>query len=346
MNKSKSSKRPVLIFFFVLFTLCLIGGGIGAYFLFGPNFTSQKTTYVYIYPDKNFDQLCAQLQDSAGCRDIATFRQVAGFLKYPEAMRTGRYAVEPGMSNLDLLRNLRRGNQVPVRITFNSIRIKEDLAKRLSEQLMINQDELLSLMNDVAYCESIGFTPQTVKAMFIPNTYEIYWNVSAEKLMQRMKREYVSFWTELRRNKADRIGISPVEVAILASIVEEESAVVEEYQTIAGLYINRLYKGIPLQADPTIKYALGDFTLQRVLNEHLKVDSPYNTYLNEGLPPGPIRIPSIVTIDAVLNYKKHNYIYMCAKEDFSGRHNFAVTLADHNRNANRYRAALNQLGIR
>ena len=346
MSKSSSSKRFVLIFFFTLFTLALIGGGIGAYFLFVPNFTSQKVTYIYIYPDKDFDNLCLQLQDSAGCRDIKTFKQVANLLKYPEAMHTGHYAIEPGMNNMDLLKKLRRGNQEPVRITFNNIRVKEDLAKRLSEQLMINHDELLRLMNDVAYCEAIGFTPQTVKAMFIPNTYEIYWNISAENLMQRMKREYASFWTDLRRNKADRIGISPVEVSVLASIVEEESAVVDEFQTIAGLYINRLYKGIPLQADPTVKYALGDFTLQRVLNEHLRVESPYNTYINGGLPPGPIRIPSITGIDAVLNHKKHNYIYMCAKEDFSGRHNFAVTLTEHNQNANRYRAALNQRGIR
>lgn len=346
MSKSNSPKRFVLIFFFILFTLALIGGGIGAYFLFVPNFTSQKTTYIYIYPDRNFDNLCLQLQDSADCRDISTFKQVAHFLKYPETMRTGRYAVEPGMNNMDLLKNLRRGNQAPIRMTFNNIRVKEDLAIRLSEQLMINSDELLGLMNDVAYCESLGFDTQTVKAMFIPNTYEIYWNISAENLMQRMKREYASFWTDLRRNKADRIGISPIEVIILASIVEEESAVADEYQTIAGLYINRLYKGIPLQADPTVKYALGDFALQRVLNEHLKIESPYNTYMNGGLPPGPIRVPSITGIDAVLDHRKHNYLYMCAKEDFSGRHNFAVTLTEHNQNANRYRAALNQLGIR
>lgn len=346
MSNTKSLKRVVLLVLSVFFLLLLIGGGIGAYFLFIPNFTPQQTSYIYIYPDKDFDNVCIQLEDSANCKNIMTFKEVAKYLKYPEKMRTGRYAVKPGMNNLDLIRDLRNGNQVPVRVTFNNIRIKDELAVRLSEQLMIQSNDLLDIMNDNAYIESLGFTPQTIKAMFIPNTYEIYWNVSAEQFMQRIKREYDSFWTASRRDKADKIGISPVQVSILASIVEEESAVADEYPIIAGLYINRLHKGIPLQADPTVKYALGNFAIQRVLYEHLKIDSPYNTYLNEGLPPGPIRIPSIRGIDAVLNYKKHNFLYMCAKEDLSGRHNFAVTLAEHNRNANRYRAALNQLGIR
>lgn len=346
MTKTKSLKRIILISFFVISTLFLIGGGICAYFLLLPNFTSQQTAYVYIYPDRDFNNLCLQLQDSTDCKNINTFKQIAQFMKYPESMKTGRYAIEPGMNNLDLIRRLKRGNQEPIRITFNNIRIKEDLAQRLSDQLMIGSDELMTLMTDASYCESLGFTLPTIKAMFIPNTYEVYWNISADNLMQRMKREYDAFWNESRRNKANRIGISAIDVATLASIVEEESAVKDEYPVIAGLYINRLHKGIPLQADPTVKYALGNFALQRVLNEHLRVESPYNTYLNSGLPPGPIRIPSITGMDAVLNYKKHNYLYMCAKEDFSGRHNFAVTLTEHNRNANRYRAALNQLGIR
>ena len=192
----------------------------------------------------------------------------------------------------------------------------------------------------------MGFTSQTIPAMFIPNTYEMYWNISAGKLMQRMKREYTAFWTETRRSRAEKAGISPVEAAILASIVEEESAATEEYSIIAGLYINRLHRGMPLQADPTVKFALGNFTLHRILHEHLNVDSPYNTYLYSGLPPGPIRIPSIAGVDAVLNYSKHHYLYMCAKEDFSGKHNFAASLAEHNRNAGRYQAALNRLGIR
>jgi len=338
--------RTVLIVFPVIFAILLTGGGCGAYFLFSPNFMPEKTGFIYIYPEKDFRLLCRQLEDSAHCRNMTSFRRIAGILKYPEHMKTGRYTIRPKMNNYDLLNSLRRGHQELVKVTFNNIRLKEELADRLAAQLMMDSRELTALLDDDACCDSMGFTPRTIQAMFIPNTYEVYWNISAEKLVQRMKREYDSFWTETRRNKAAKIGLSPVEVATLASIVEEESAVADEYPVIAGLYINRLHRGIPLQADPTVKYAVGDFTLSRILYEHLDVDSPYNTYLYGGLPPGPIRIPSITGLDAVLNCRKHNYLYMCAREDFSGRHNFAVTLSEHNRNANRYRTELNRLRIR
>jgi UPF0755 protein len=182
--------------------------------------------------------------------------------------------------------------------------------------------------------------------MFIPNTYEVYWNTPAEKLIERMKREYDVFWNNDRRRKAENIRLTPIEVSILASIVEEETAAPDEYPIVAGLYLNRLYKGMMLQADPTVKFAVGDFSLRRILNRHLEVDSPYNTYMYAGLPPGPIRIPSPKSIDAVLNHTVHNYLYMCAKEDFSGRHNFAVTLKEHNKNAEKYRAELNRRGIK
>ena len=339
-------KRTLLITFFVFSALCLACGGYGYYLVFYPNFTSQKTSYVYIYPGNDFEYLCRQLADSANCSNIRSFREVAKILKYPANMKTGYYAVSPGMNNYDLLTNLRRGQQEPVRITFNNIRRKEDLSGRLSEQLMITSQELSTLLNDASFCESLGFNTTTVKTMFIPNTYEVYWNISAEKLMERMKREYDAFWTDNRCDKALRIGLSPVEVSILASIVEEESAMTDEYPAIAGVYINRLHRGIPLQADPTVKYALGDFGIQRILFEYLRIDSPYNTYLYSGLPPGPLRIPSLQGLESVLNYQKHNFLYMCAKEDFSGRHNFAVTLSEHNRNAERYRAELNRRGIR
>jgi UPF0755 protein len=201
-------------------------------------------------------------------------------------------------------------------------------------------------LEDAKRCEALGFNTTTVKTMFIPNTYEVYWNISTERLVERLKREHDVFWNENRRNKAKELRLSPVEVSILASIVEEETAIADEMPIVAGVYINRLYKGMRLEADPTVKFAAGDFSLQRILFKHLEIESPYNTYLHGGLPPGPIRIPSIQGIDAVLNYSKHNYLFMCAKEDFSGRHNFAVTLREHNRNAERYRAELNRRGIR
>ncbi|MDR2231571.1 MAG: endolytic transglycosylase MltG [Tannerella sp.] len=343
----KVLKRRLIIIIIISFVaICAIIGGYGYYLFLSPNFAATKVTYIYIYPDKDFNDVCRQLTDSAKCLNINSFKEVAKLLKYPGNIKTGRYAVKQGMNNYDLVINLRRGQQEPVRITFNNIRLKEDLAERLSAQLMISKQDINDLLNDPSYCESIGFDTTTIMALFIPNTYEVYWNISTEKLFERMQREYNAFWTDERRNRAQQLRLSPIEVSILASIVEEESAVTDEYPTIAGLYINRLHRGIPLQADPTIKYALGDFTLQRILLEHLNIDSPYNTYLHTGLPPGPLRIPSPKTLDAVLNYSKHNYLYMCAKEDFSGRHNFAVTLAEHNRNADRYQAELNRRGIR
>lgn len=310
------------------------------------NFYPGKTTYLYIDERKDFDALCRQLTDSAGCRRIADFRRLSEWLDYPAEMRTGRYAVRPGMSNLALLRDLRRGHQAAVRLAFHNVRLKEELAERIADRLMFDGADLLRLMNDSAYCDSLGFTPRTIEALFIPNTYEVYWNISPDKFMRRMKREYDAFWTDERRSKARGLGLSPIEVAILASIVEEETVQADEYPIVAGLYLNRLRAGIPLQADPTVKFAVGDFSLRRVLTKHLEIDSPYNTYKYVGLPPGPLRVASIRALDGVLNHSKHRYFYMCAKEDFSGRHNFAVTLAEHSRNAARYRAALDRRGIR
>ncbi len=345
MKKNRKRNLLIILLAFVL----LLGGIIGCWgyrIVYSENFMPDKTFYLYINNDRNFDALCQTLQDSAASKHINNFRMLARWIDYPQNMRTGRYAVKPGMNNLELLNALRRGHQVPTRITFNNIRFKEDLAKRLDEQLMFSSDELLTLLNDSVYCDSLGFTPQTIMAMFIPNTYEVYWNIPVENFVGRMKREYDSFWNEERRQKAADIGLTPIEVATLASIVEEETAAADEYPIVAGLYINRLKRGILLQADPTVKFAMGDFGLQRILYEHLEIDSPYNTYKYAGLPPGPLRVPTIKGMDAVLNHMKHNYLYMCAKEDFSGRHNFAVTLAEHSRNANRYRAELNRRKIR
>jgi UPF0755 protein len=211
---------------------------------------------------------------------------------------------------------------------------------------MFDQEALLEKLNNQGVCKSFGFDNNTIMCMFIPNTYEVYWTISITQFLERMKKEHERFWTSERLNKARELSLSPVEVSILASIVEEETAAYSEYPIVAGLYINRLRKGWLLQADPTVKFAVGDFELRRILNFHLETDSPYNTYKNPGLPPGPIRIPSIAGIDAVLNYTHHNYLFMVAKEDFSGRHNFAVTLSEHNRFAEKYRAALNRNNIR
>ncbi|MBK5196192.1 MAG: endolytic transglycosylase MltG, partial [Proteiniphilum sp.] len=245
----------------------------------------------------------------------------------------------------DAIRLLRSGNQTPVRLTFNNVRTRENVAGRISEQLMLDSLTLLNALNDPSLAEELEFNEHTFISMFIPNTYEVYWDTSAESLLNRLKKEYERFWNEDRRNRAEKIGLTPLQVSVLASIVEEEATYVDEYPVVAGLYLNRLKKGMRLEADPTVKFAVGDFTLRRILFRHLEVESPYNTYKNTGLPPGPIRIASIQAIDGTLSPEQHKYLFMCAKDDLSGRHNFSVTHAEHARNARAYQRALNERGI-
>jgi UPF0755 protein len=285
------------------------------------------------------------LDTEVGLPNERIFRLLAERMNYPNMVRSGRYAIRNGMTMLDVIRLLRSGNQEPIRLTFNNVRTRETLAGRLSEPLMLDSLSLLNAFNDVAVAENFGFNEDTFLAMFIPNTYEVFWNISVENLLTRMKREYDIFWSENRRNRAAAIGLSPLEVSILASIVEEECTFADEYAKVAGLYLNRLRRGMRLEADPTVKFALGDFELRRILFRHLEIDSPFNTYRNAGLPPGPIRVPSIQAIEATLSPGQHNYIFMCAKDDFSGRHAFAVTHAEHARNAARYHRALNERRI-
>lgn len=266
------------------------------------------------------------------------------FLKYNP--RTGRYRVKSGTSCLQLYRQLRNGTQEPLLLLVPNARTMDKLAASLSQSLMVDSAEIASALTDNSFCETYGYTTATIPALFIPNTYEVYWNITVDKLMEKMQRENKAFWTADREAKAKACGMTHEEVATLASIVDEETANNGEKPMIAGLYLNRLKTGMPLQADPTVKFAVGDFSLRRILNVHLLTESPYNTYKVVGLPPGPIRIASIAGLDAVLNHAEHNYLYMCAKEDFSGTHNFAATYSEHLKNARRYVKALNERGIK
>ena len=259
--------------------------------------------------------------------------------------RTGRYHVLPGMTCLELYRLLRNGTQEPMNLVVPTSRTMDRLASALSQSLMVDSAEIASALTDSIYCETHGYTTATIPALFIPNTYEVYWDISVDKLVERMQKENSLFWTAERKAKAEAIGLNHEQVATLASIVDEETANNGEKPMIAGLYLNRLRLGMKLQADPTVKYAVGDFTLRRILGKHLLDESPYNTYRIYGLPPGPIRIASLAGLEAVLNPVEHNYLYMCAKEDFSGTHNYARTLAEHYQNARRYIRALNERGI-
>ena len=244
------------------------------------------------------------------------------------------------MSNLQALKVLNSAQQVPVRVTFSYVRLRNELVDKITKNVGMSPDEFNIALDDFVKSNDQGFTNDNILCMFLPNTYEVYFNVLPEDLVIKLNGEYKKFWNEDRINKAKAIGLTPIQVSILASIVQAESVKADEAPVIAGLYLNRLKKKIALQADPTLVYAVGDFGLKRVLNSHKEIDSPYNTYKYPGLPPGPITVPQIASIDAVLNYQPNDYYYMCAKEDFSGYHNFAHNLDDHNVNARKYQKAL------
>ncbi|MDR2950051.1 MAG: endolytic transglycosylase MltG [Prevotella sp.] len=338
-------KKKIL---YTILILIVIGGACAfyGYSVMNTGFNIDKTVYLYIDEKRDYETLKREVIDSAKVGNISNFELLVSVLDYKESIKSGRYAVTPEMNIYDLIKNLRSGKQTPVKLKFNNIRTKEDLAERISDQLMISKDILLNALDDPDQCQKLGFNTETVVAMFIPNTYEFYWDVSLSTFLERMNKEYTKFWNTERLAKAKEINLTPAEVSTLASIVEEECMFTDEYPKVAGLYLNRLRVGQELQADPTVKFAVGDFSLRRILNKHTEVNSPYNTYRRTGLPPGPIRIPSIKGIDSVLNYSKHDYFYMCAKDDFSGYHNFASNYADHLRNRAKYTRALDARGIR
>lgn len=341
-------KKKKRILFGVLAFLLLIGiacAGTIYYLLFAPQFHPAKTAYVYIDRDDTADSIYNKVEKAGNPGNFTGFRWMAQWRDYPRQIHTGRYAIRPNENVYHVFSRLYRGYQEPMNLTIGSVRTVERLVRSVGKQLMVDSAEIARLMNDSAVLQRLGYTPETLPCLFIPETYQVYWDMSAEDFLERMQKEHRKFWNRERLDKAASIGLTPEEVCTLASIVEEETNNNAEKPMVAGLYINRLHSGMPLQADPTIKFALQDFGLRRITNAHLNIDSPYNTYLNPGLPPGPIRIPSPVGLDAVLNYTRHNYLYMCAKEDFSGTHNFASNYSDHMKNARKYWKALNERKI-
>jgi UPF0755 protein len=275
----------------------------------------------------------------------AVLEWVAARKKYPDLIKPGRYVIDNGISTVGLINLLRSGRQTPVKLTFNNIRNLNQLAGRIGTQLEVDSAQILSFLLDENNYKADGFTKENIIALFIPNTYEIYWNTNPEKLYSRMVKEYKLFWNDDRMAKATEKRLKPIEVAILASIIDDEVSRQPEKPKIAGVYLNRLRQGMPLQACPTIKFALSDFTITRVLKIHLLVDSPYNTYKHYGFPPGPIGCPTIEGIDAVLNAEKHDFLFFAAKADFSGFHNFSRTLSEHNRYAALYQKELDMRKI-
>lgn len=320
-------------------------GGVSYYLFFSKTFNIDQTIYLYIRPGDTPDSVYEQLLRKAHPGTLIGFRCLVAVYDYGETVRSGCYAVHPDDTAFDLLRRLSAGRQTPVNLVIPSVRTMDKLASAVSKQIMLDSAAVISSLTDSTVCARLGYTPQNIACLFIPNTYQVYWNMDMDRFLKRMAKEKDRFWNEKRLRKAKEIGLTPEEVVTLASIVDEETAVNDEKPLVAGLYMNRLKRGMLLQADPTVKFACGDFGLRRILHKHLNVDSPYNTYLYEGLPPAPIRIPSIAGIESVLNYTHHDYIYMCAKEDFSGRHNFASTLREHQNNALRYQRELNRRKI-
>jgi UPF0755 protein len=343
-RKQKNKLVPSLI---VLFLFLFVSFSYYAYqIVYTANVdTKERETFVLIPTGATYEQAMDSVEATGTIIDKLSLRFMAKLMDYDELYKPGRYKLEHGWSNRELIGALRLGKQTPLNLTFTNIRLRSQLAEKLAANLEASETEMDSLLNDSAYLNSLGFDTTNIVSMFIPNTYEVYWTTTAPELLERMKTEYDKFWTPERKAKAEQLGLSQQQVSTLASIVQAETIKNDEKPRVAGVYLNRLEKGMLLQADPTVVFGVGDFTIRRVLNVHLRHDSPYNTYKYKGLPPGPINVPNISSIDAVLNPEEHKYIYFCAKEDFSGYHSFAVTQSEHMANARRYQRALNARNI-
>ena len=339
------SKKKILIPLIVFSTLLSTTSVYTYQMLFSPNFLiNQPDKMIIIEDNTDFKTLTNQLIEDTLLNDIISFSFLSKLMKYSENVKEGNYKVKMNMSNYDLISMLRSGNQTPINITFSYSRKINDLAQNISQKLKISEKELMDyiIKNGLS---NYGFDSQNIIGMFLPDTYEVYWDITPKKLLDKMKEEYDKFWNSERIRKLKRVNLSKNEVITLASIVASETNKIDEADRIAGVYINRLRKKMLLQADPTLIFAANDFSIRRVLNKHKKIKSPYNTYMNKGLPPGPIRLSPKKYIDAVLNFEDHRYIYFCAKDDFSGYHEFAITLSEHNKNARKFQKALNKRKI-
>lgn len=304
-----------------------------------------KDEFVYIPTGSTFDDVIRILTEEQILNDISSFEWLAEIKKYNQNIKPGKYRIKKGMNNNELVNLLRSGKQEPVKLTIRGFRNYQLLAGYVSHKLEADSNSICDIFESEMMAQKYGFNKNTFPCIIIPNTYNFFWNTSAEAFIERMAKEYKKFWNNDRKNKALSIGLSQTEVAILASIIQLETNKQDEMPNIAGVYINRLNKDMLLQADPTVIYAVGDFSIRRVKQEHLTYNSPYNTYLYKGLPPGPICIAYPYSIDAVLNYNKHNFLYFCARNDFSGYHVFAKTLEEHINNARKYQRELNKKKI-
>lgn len=315
--------------------------------IFGPNTDGfREGDFLYIRTGSTYTDVKKTLEEQGFVKDIVSFDFLAHHAKYPSMVKAGKYRITAGMSNYHIIRMLRSGRQEPVKLVINKLRTKQDFISFIGKNLEADSNVLRNMLNDNVFLAQFGLDSNTALCAILPDTYEFWWNTNAEKTYRKFAKYFKAFWTEERTQKARVKDLTPVEVITLASIVEEETNHNAEKPTIASVYLNRLKKGMKLQADPTARFAWGDFTIKRVTAVITSVASPYNTYYTSGLPPGPICTPSKKSIEAVLNAPETDYLYFCAKEDFSGTHRFAATYAEHLRNAGLYQRALNERGIR
>lgn len=306
---------------------------------------NEESCILYISSETTWEEISKQIQNCFDIKHTTLFNKIAQRKSLPQKFKKGYYKFSKPLPLNKLFNTIKYGHQTPVNIVFNSIRNLPELAGIVANQMMFDSSEIASLFKNIEVIESYGFDSETFPTMFIPNTYELYWTTSPVDFIKRMYAEHQKFWNKQRLMKAENLKLSTVEINILASIVEKETAIKSEMPTVAGVYLNRIRKKIPLQADPTIIFAMGDFSIRRVTHRMLETNSPYNTYKYKGLPPGPICIPSSHAIDAILNYEKHEYLYFCASPSLDGSHIFAKTLRQHNQNAEEYRRTLNKLKI-
>ncbi|MAJ50312.1 MAG: aminodeoxychorismate lyase [Flammeovirgaceae bacterium] len=314
--------------------------------VYSPNILIEKEDLVFNIPTgADFKYVQNSLYDLGIVNDLVSFSFLSKLKRYDQSIKPGSYLLQSDMSNIDAINMLRSGDQFPIKLTYSNARNLQDLSAKVASYLEFDSATMMTNLSNVDVASSYGFTKETFMCMFLPNTYEVYITDGPITVLNRIYSAYKIFWNSERIAKAEALNLSPEEVIILASIVDAETNQMDEAPTIAGVYINRLIKNIKLQADPTLIFALGDFTIKRVLYEHMQIISPYNTYKHVGLPPGPINLPSIASIEAVLNYEKSDYLYFCANPDFSGNHIFAKTLSQHNKNARLLHLALNKKKI-
>ena len=331
---------------FGILIIVLLIGAYAAWQIFGPTVSAPESKYFYIKTGTVYSDVRQSLIDQKIISSTYFFDLVSKQLKYQRLVKAGRYQVKSGTSIFRLLRMLRSGNQAPVNLVINKLRLKEDLAQKIAANFECDSASIMEVLTDVKTLQKFNVNDNTLMTVVIPNTYSILWNTSAKKIIDKLYSEKEKFWNAERLNRAKDLNLTLEQVYTMASIVEEETNKEQDKGLIASVYINRINTGMKLQADPTVKFAMKNFALKRILLKHLNYESPFNTYINTGLPPGPICTPSTKTIDAVLNAPQTNYIYFVARPDWSGLSNFCESYTEHLVNAKNYQHFLDSVNIK